>query len=265
MVGREVKAIDSEHRNNVPEDAWRWHQAFKQGLRPGHPATGFATGNLDTLLGSGSAAQGDASKLHAALLEFHETWYAGPRMALCVLGKEPLDVLEAMVAAPFAKVRTGASGTVGGPGSSQDSAFAAAAASAVAPAVGGGGGGGGVVRLDAPTFSYGSEGPYGRGAKVGLLRRVVPVADLRELSVTFPLQGAADKALKPHRYWSHVLGHEGEGSLHAALQASGLVEDLSAGLDLQHDDGAAFRVAMTLTELGEQKLGEVRDGRRGCC
>ena len=60
-----------------------------------------------------------------------------------------------------------------------------------------------------------------------------------------------------NRYWSHVLGHEGEGSLHAVLQAAGLVEDLSAGLDLRHDDGAAFRLAMTLTELGEENLNEV--------
>ena len=54
-----------------------------------------------------------------------------------------------------------------------------------------------------------------------------------------------------------MLGHEGEGSLHAVLQAAGLVEDLSAGLDLRHDDGAAFRLAMTLTELGEENLNEV--------
>lgn len=59
-----------------------------------------------------------------------------------------------------------------------------------------------------------------------------------------------------------MLGHEGEGSLHAVLQASGLVEDLSAGLDLQHDDGAAFRVAMTLTERGEEKLSEVKKKKR---
>ena len=64
-----------------------------------------------------------------------------------------------------------------------------------------------------------------------------------------------------------MLGHEGEGSLHAVLQAAGLVEDLSAGLDLRHDDGAAFRLAMTLTELGEENLNEVlfyRKAREYC-
>ena len=30
QVDREVRAIDSEHNNNVPEDAWRIHQVFKQ-------------------------------------------------------------------------------------------------------------------------------------------------------------------------------------------------------------------------------------------
>jgi len=206
MVGREVKAIDSEHRNNVPEDAWRWQQVFKQGLRPGHPACGFATGNLETLLGSQSAAQGDPAKLHAALLAFHEQWYTGPQMALCVLGKEPLDSLEAMVVGAFNQVRTKQS-TV-----SDTASNAAAVAStleltgseasevnAKTTAIDTAGSSSGIVRQEAPRFTYGQEGPYGTGAKVGIMRRIVPVADLRELSLTFPLAGPTDKAQKPHR------------------------------------------------------------------
>jgi len=50
MVGREVRAVDSEHRGNVPNDAWRVNQVFCQGLNPAHPASRFSTGNLDTLL-----------------------------------------------------------------------------------------------------------------------------------------------------------------------------------------------------------------------
>lgn len=50
MVGREVRAVDSEHRGNIPNDAWRVNQVFCHGLNPAHPASRFSTGNLDTLL-----------------------------------------------------------------------------------------------------------------------------------------------------------------------------------------------------------------------
>ena len=199
MVGREVKAIDSEHRNNVPEDAWRWQQVFKQGLRPGHPACGFATGNLDTLLGEQSGALGDPTKLHAALLEFHEQWYTGPQMALCVLGKEPLDLLEAMVLGAFNQVRPG-QGTARDDSSKVAEATAKTAAMDPSASIRTNGGITSViVRKDAPLFTYGHQGPYGSGSKVGIVRRIVPVAELRELSLTFPLAGPTDKPQKPHR------------------------------------------------------------------
>ena len=68
QVERELKAIDSEHRNNVPVDGWRVNQVFKQGLHSHHPGSGFSTGNLETLGGRGNAA------LHEALLAFHHHW-----------------------------------------------------------------------------------------------------------------------------------------------------------------------------------------------
>ena len=70
MVAREVGAIDSEHNNNVPIDGRRLHQVFKRGLRPDHPASGFSTGNQETLLPPSRSTD----ELHEALVEFRSRW-----------------------------------------------------------------------------------------------------------------------------------------------------------------------------------------------
>ena len=228
MVEREVRAIDSEHRNNMPKDAWRLSQIFKAGLNPAHPAAGFSTGNLATLLGPARPA----AALHAALVAFHERWYVGPRMTLGVVGREPLDELEAM-AGGFAAVRRDRSR--GRPGSHDDGPGKAPRSEL--RSCGGSQERASSVRRGGPRFAAAagsSGGAFGAGSWCrGVRRRVVPVQDVRELTLVFPLPGRANLETKPHRYLSHTLGHEGEGSLHAALQGMGLVEDLSAGAEMQ--------------------------------
>lgn len=41
---------------------------------------------------------------------------------------------------------------------------------------------------------------------------------------------------------SHLLGHEGPGSLYAALQDQGLANSLSSGLRTEHEDFSLFQV-----------------------
>ena len=62
----------------------------------------FGTGNLETLQREPSRAGID---VRAALLDFHAKHYSANLMRLCVLGREPLSQLEAMVRAKFADVR----------------------------------------------------------------------------------------------------------------------------------------------------------------
>ncbi len=48
-VGREVNAVDAEHRKNLQNDDWRLWQLLKQVSNPDHPFHGFSTGDLETL------------------------------------------------------------------------------------------------------------------------------------------------------------------------------------------------------------------------
>nr|VFK53930.1 MAG: Secreted Zn-dependent peptidases, insulinase-like [Candidatus Kentron sp. TUN]VFK55849.1 MAG: Secreted Zn-dependent peptidases, insulinase-like [Candidatus Kentron sp. TUN]VFK58286.1 MAG: Secreted Zn-dependent peptidases, insulinase-like [Candidatus Kentron sp. TUN] len=85
-----------------------------------------------------------------------------------------------------------------------------------------------------------------------------PVQEQRRLELLFPVP-----ALKPHyktkplRYISHIIGHEGKGSLLSLLKEQGWAEALSAGARHDHTDSATFGVSITLTKKGIGKIDEI--------
>lgn len=91
---REVKAVDSEHSKNLENDYWRVRQVQRNTYDPGHPINRFSTGNLQTLAGVGNAE----------LRDFHRRQYSSNRMALAVVGKQPLDELEKLVRERFGQI-----------------------------------------------------------------------------------------------------------------------------------------------------------------
>ncbi|MEJ2131856.1 MAG: insulinase family protein [Gammaproteobacteria bacterium] len=70
-------------------------------------------------------------------------------------------------------------------------------------------------------------------------------------------------ALDPHyregpaRYITNLLGHEGEGSLHAYLKSRGWIEGLSAGQGSVGEDHALVSVMIDLTESGNHHIPEI--------
>jgi secreted Zn-dependent insulinase-like peptidase len=94
-VEREVNAVHSEYQSKLKDAARQSFEATKQGLNQAHPFSQFRAGNLDTLNRPG---------LLEALNTFYETEYSANRMALVVLGAEPLDTLERMVRNRFAEI-----------------------------------------------------------------------------------------------------------------------------------------------------------------
>jgi secreted Zn-dependent insulinase-like peptidase len=81
--------------------------------------------------------------------------------------------------------------------------------------------------------------------------RVQPLATLRQLQVSFPINDYRDLySEKPVSYLGNLVGHEGQGSLLSQLKAEGLAEGLSAGAGLGWRGGALFSVSITLTEKG---------------
>ena len=95
------------------------------------------------------------------------------------------------------------------------------------------------------------EAPLYRDGTLPARLEVEPVRDLRTISLSFAIP-----PLRPHYrshplvLVSHLLGHEGKGSLLSALKAQGWAEGLSAGPGFAHPDFASFRVTIQATEAG---------------
>lgn len=91
---RELDAVHSEHSKNLLTDMRRTYQLTKHLANPNHPLHHFGTGNHLTLRDTPREKGIDVRK---ALLEFHDKYYSANVMKLCILGREPLNELEAMV------------------------------------------------------------------------------------------------------------------------------------------------------------------------
>lgn len=81
---------------------------------------------------------------------------------------------------------------------------------------------------------------------------IQPEKQLHELAVLFPIPALDYQGKQSHVLLAHMLGDEGEGSLHAELKSQGMIDSLSAGLAWQYEGGAAFAVHFSLTEKGRQ-------------
>jgi len=94
--------------------------------------------------------------------------------------------------------------------------------------------------------------------KLQRILSVVPLKDMRSVSVCWPLPPTHRHLFsKPELYMSHVLGHEGEGSLHDVLNQKGWVESLSAGPTQSFSDQQLFSVSVALTPEGDRHREEI--------
>ena len=80
---------------------------------------------------------------------------------------------------------------------------------------------------------------------------VEPIRESRSILLSFAIP-----PLRPHHgakplvLTSHLLGHEGRGSLLSALKARGWARALSAGVGIEHPDFATFGIGIQATEAG---------------
>lgn len=122
-------------------------------------------------------------------IDFHEKHYSANRMKLVVLGREPLDVLQTWVSELFSGVPD----------------------KKLAPN----------RWLDSVPF-----GPE----HLGMQCFAKPVMESRELNLFFPfLDEEPLYKSQPNRYISHLIGHEGPGSIMAYIKSKGWANGLSAG------------------------------------
>ncbi|KAI9822691.1 MAG: Insulinase (Peptidase M16) [Pycnora praestabilis] len=150
-------------------------------------------------------------------MKFHEKNYSSNRMKLVVLGRESLDELETWVGDLFSGVRN--------KNLAQD-------------------------RWDGVPLLTGEDKLIQVFAK--------PVMESRTLDIYFPYQDEEDLyESQPGRYLSHLIGHEGPGSILAYIKAKGWANGLSAGPMAVCPGSALFAVSIRLTEDGLNNYQEV--------
>ncbi|KAL5720801.1 nardilysin [Ranunculus cassubicifolius] len=98
--------------------------------------------------------------------------------------------------------------------------------------------------------------------KSGQLYRLEAVKEVHSLNLTWTLPSLKKEYLKkPDSYLAHLLGHEGNGSLHSVLKSEGWITSLSAGVDDGGMDKSSvayiFGMCIHLTDSGLEKVYDV--------
>lgn len=122
-------------------------------------------------------------------IEFYNKHYSSNRMKLVVLGRESLDVLQNWVVESFSPI----------------------------------------VNKKLPPNRWTDEAPF-RESDLGMQCFAKPVMDSKELNLIFPF--IDEEVLfesQPSRYISHLIGHEGPGSIMSYVKNRGWANSLSAG------------------------------------
>jgi insulysin len=155
------------------------------------------------------------------LMSFYYDNYVANQMTLCVLGKESLTDLEKLVKECFTNIR------------SNDKHRAP------------------------PLKWWGKIEPYIKNKyNAAVLTNVVPVSETRRLTLSFPVwinsPSVRAKLLKtkPESIISHLIGHEGEGSLRSYLVSKGWANCVNTGISNDVSDLQMFDVNIELTENG---------------
>ena len=87
---------------------------------------------------------------------------------------------------------------------------------------------------------------------------IEPIRETRTLSLSFAIPPLRPHyRAKPVALISHLVGHEGGGSLLSALKERGWAEGLSAGPGVSHPDFATFGITVRATEAGVANADEV--------
>lgn len=107
------------------------------------------------------------------------------------------------------------------------------------------------------TASRWPEDPFSKD-QYGMKIFVVPVKDTRALTITFPTPDL-DPFYKsgPEQYLSHLIGHEGKGSILSELKSKGWCNSLMAGHSTSARGFGNFDIMVDLTQAGFEHTDEI--------
>jgi len=226
-TGRELNAIESENSKNLQSDSFRVYQINKERQNTDHPHSKFFTGNKKTLLDD---TKKKGINLRQSLIDFYQKYYSADQMTLAIVGPQSLDTLKKMAETAFSKIPNR---NVGAP----------------------------------EEVWQGVVPPYDAKNSVipsfGNIVKIVPVQDLRQVTITWPIIYKDEKdhqdalLTKQASYVSHIIGHEGPGSLLSYLKRKAWVNTLAAGGESDLSDFETFEVTASLTRSGFENVNQV--------
>lgn len=156
-------------------------------------------------------------KIREEFINFYKEQYSANRMKLAVLGRESLDELESWVQELFSEI----------------------------------------PNQDLPKLRWDDVPAYSE-SELGTQIFAKPVMDQRLLDIYFPYPDEDELwESQPSKYISHLLGHEGPGSVLAYIKAKGWANSLGSGPMNVCPGTAFFSISMRLTEDGLKNYQEI--------
>jgi insulysin len=156
-------------------------------------------------------------KIRDEFIKFYKTHYSANRMKLAVLGRESLDELEGWVQELFSPIPD----------------------------------------QNLPQNRWDHVAPLTE-RELGMQIFAKPVCETRSMDLTFAYRDEDERfASQPDRYLSHLIGHEGPGSIFALIKAKGWANGLSAGASSLCPGSGIFSITVRLTEEGLKQYREI--------
>lgn len=196
-VDRELRAVDSEYKMDMQMDRWRLLQLERSTANPEHPWNHFCLGNLKVLK---EEPESRGVNIRDSLFDFFGEHYSANQMKLCILGREPISLLENWAVEFFSGIEN----------------------KKLKPK----------LWSDAPPVMEGHLGIQYFVQPVMAFRELIlifPYLDETDLYREMPSD-----------YIRHLLGHQSPGSFMAYLTDKGLVTQIYTGVSIVRDEGAAF-------------------------
>jgi insulysin len=227
-TGRELNAIESENAKNLQSDIFRLYQIEKSRGSLKHPYSKFFTGNKKTLL-EDTKRQG--INLRQELIAFNKQYYSANRMTLAVVAPQSISKIKSIVQDALSKVPN--------------------------------------RNVPKPELAWQNINPYGDDSIIPSFQHVVeivPVQELRQLTLTWPISPTTIEARqlellnKQQAYLSHLIGHEGPGSLLSYLKnKKGWANSLGASPNNELSNLETFEVTVELTTQGLSHIDDVAE------
>ncbi|KAK9241369.1 Metalloenzyme, LuxS/M16 peptidase-like protein [Lipomyces kononenkoae] len=214
---REIRAVDSENKKNLQSDTWRLYQLERSLSNPEHPYSNFSTGNLETL---DVTPVSKGLDVREELLKFHKKYYSANVMKLVILGRgTSVQSLEKLQEWTVQNFSNVPN-----------------------------------YKIPVPEF------PGAPFTAHELQKQIFakPVMDDKYIELTFPFPDQLPLfESHPGNYYSHLIGHEGPGSILHYLKAKSWANSLSAGTSHISEGYDLFQISVDLTPEGIKNYEEV--------